>query len=114
MKIGIHWIFFPSSFQTGYKRLIRHVAGKFHWLLGLALPCPASSTPQTGPKAADASSFPSGEEPLSRAQTLILSSSIHVHLLGELIQPVALSPSYMLTTPNLLFPVQTTLTNSGF
>lgn len=64
--------FSSSSSQTDYKHLTRHVAGKFHWLLGFALPCSASSTLSMRLKAGDASSFPNGEQFWSRAQALVL------------------------------------------
>lgn len=86
------------------------MAGKFHWLLGLALLLSASST-------------------LDRSQScwcLVLSKwgaalvqgsvfgfhlfPIHMHLLGELIQPMVLNTSYLLTAPHFLMPAEISLT----
>lgn len=102
--------FFFSSSQTDYAHLTRPMAGKLHWLLGLVLLLSASSM-------------------LDRSQScrcLIFSKwgaalvqgsvfgfhlfPIHMHLLGELIQPMALNTSYLLTAPHFLMPAKISLT----
>ena len=108
-----HLLDFSSSSQTDCKRLRRHVAGKFHWLLGLALPSRPHQLSRQVPKLPMPHLFQMGQ-PGSRAQTLVLGSSIHVHLLAELIQPLALKTSSRVTTPNLLFPSQNVLSDCRF
>lgn len=103
----------PSGFfyspQTDYTHQIRRKAGKFHWLLGSR--CPALPHQlRTDPHTADASCLPNGEQPWSRSVSGFRLFSIHTHLLGEQLQPMALNAGPMLTTPHFLMPGHTFLT----
>lgn len=104
------FFFSSSSSQTDYTHLTRHMAGKFHWLLGLALLLSASSTLDRSQRCRCLTFSKWGAALVQGSVFGFHLFPIHMHLLGELIQPMALITSYMLATPHFLKAAQIFLT----
>lgn len=111
VKMGIHWIFFSAS-QTDCKHLTRHVAGKFHWLLGLALPAVPHQLCRQVPELRTPRPFQMGSS-LGPGLGLCSSSLLQLHP-SPWVAPsaVALKSCCPVTTSNFLSPAQTFFTDS--
>lgn len=87
------------------------MAGKFHWLLGLALPCSASSTLDESQSWQCLIFSKQGTAPV-QGSVFGPRLSFHVLLLGQLTQSTALNTGYRLTALNLPSPAQTFLADA--
>lgn len=111
VKMGIHWIFFSAS-QTDCKHLTRHVAGKFHWLLGLALPAVPHQLCRQVPELRTPRPFQMGSS-LGPGLGLCPSSLLQLHPSPwGAPSAVALKSCCLATTSNFLSPAQTFFTDS--